>query len=443
MKKTLILLVILGGLVATAIVYKRQQDAALNTAAGRGAKAREYLLPDLKEAQVDKLRIKDAAAELNLVVSGDRRSASVQERGGYPANLEKINGVLQEFREQKISGKQQIGKGAWPRNGLVAPGEGNDGVGTLVEMQGESGKTLASVLLGNSISVTGGASSTTMDTGNQRLTRLTNDGETIWVVNNNFIDVTTKPDAWLDRAFVDVQKIKEVTVMPPDAKEGWKVVRNNDEEASFSLADGAVGEALDPGKITVTTLLSAPTFTDVVTKDKVPELFKGATKVKIVTFDGFTYDIQVLKKTENGADKYFMTVSVSAQIPDARPPVKDEKEADKKKADEAFANRKKILQDKLAKEQKFAGWGYEVSEYAVNTLFKKRSEIVQVSAKAEPPVAPAPAPAAAPSPSEPVTAPSPVAPPPTAPANPAPAPETQAAPAQAPSAPAAPATPGN
>lgn len=430
MKKTITLLLVLAGLVATGVFYKRQQDSILNSAINRGSKSRELLLPGMKDVQVNKLRIKDAASEINLVVGEDRTSASVQERGGYPASLEKINNVLQEFRDQKVSGKQQIGKGAWPRNGLVAPGEGSEGVGTLVEMQGAGGKVLASVLLGNSLSITGGASSTPMDGGTQRLVREAGDGETIWVVNNTFIDVTTKPETWLERSFVDVQKIREVTVIHPDAKEGWKVIRNNEEEASFALADGAVGEALDPGKITVSTLLSAPTFNDVVTKDQVAEVFKNATQVRIVTFDDFIYDIKVVKKTAEGSDKYFMTVDVSAKIPAERAPVKDEKEADKKKADEAFANGKKILEAKLAKEQKLAGWGYEVSEYAVNTLLKKRSEIVQVAAKATPAVVPGAAATgqAAPAPLMPSPAPAPSAPAPESaapvapPAEPAPAP---------------------
>ena len=255
--------------------------------------------------------------------------------------------------------------------------------------------------MGDQISTAGGRSSTQFDGGAQRFIRIPNDGDTIWVVSNTFFDMEPKPESWLDKDFFDVQKIKEVTVTPTEAVEGWKVGRPDEVTQEFKLLDAKVGEGLDGSKLTLTSLLSTPTFNDVVPKDKTEEVMKGAVSAKILTFDGFTYDVKVAKQSKDGSDRYYISFTVSADIPKERPPVKDEKEEDKKKADEAFASRKKAQEEKLAKEQKFVGWAFEVSEYTVNNLFKKRSEIVKVEAKSEPvpapeaPAAPTPAPAPA------------------------------------------------
>ena len=104
--------------------------------------------------------------------------------------------------------------------------------------------------------------------------------------------------------------------------------------------------------------------------------------MKITTFDGFAYDVQVAKQSKDGSDKYYVSLTVSADFPKVRAPVKDEKEEDKKKKDEEFASALKAKEDKLAKESKLSGWVYEVSEYTVNNLLKKRSEIVKLNVPA-------------------------------------------------------------
>lgn len=382
MKKILLLLIILGALIGTAVVYQNQQNASLNTAANRGIKLRELLLPGLDITAVRKFSIKDDKSAVNITISDDLKSATVTERGGYPASIDKLSSALADLREQKIASKQQIGKGAWAKNKLKAPGDGTEGIGTQVEMLGSGDKPLATFVLGGNVEIAGGKTSTPMMGGNQRSVRIPADGETIWVVSNTFFDLEAKPDSWLDKAFIDVQKIKDITVTAPKADDSWKVSRADENATEFTLADAKSGETLDAGKLPASSILSSPSFNDVNGKDKAAELLKDASKVKITTFDGFSYDVQVAKQSKDGSDKYYVSLTVSADIPKARAPVKDEKEEDKKKKDEEFATAKKAKEDKLAKEQKFAGWVYEISEYTVNNLLKKRSEIVKLNVPA-------------------------------------------------------------
>ena len=397
MKKILLLLIVLGGVIGTALYYQEQQNATLNTASAKGVKMRERLFPDLDISAVRKFKIQDAKSSVNIAVSNDLKSATVAERGGYPASIDKLGTALSELREQTIASKQQVGKGAWAKNTLKAPGDGTEGIGTQVEMIGTADKPLGTMVLGQNIDIAGGKSSTPMMGGNQRFVRIPEDGETIWVVSNIFTELEAKPENWLDKAFIDVQKIKDITVTAPKADDSWSVNRTDENATDFALVKPNAGETLDTSKLPASSILSSPTFNDVSGKDKTAELLKDASKVKITTFDGFSYDVLVAKQSKDGSDKYYVSVAVTAEITKERPPVKDEKEEDKKKKDEEFATAKKTKEEKLAKEQKFAGWVFEVSEYTVNNLLKKRSEIVKLevppatSAPTAPGSSPAPA----------------------------------------------------
>jgi hypothetical protein len=128
----------------------------------------------------------------------------------------------------------------------------------------------------------------------------------------------------------------------------------------------------------------------VLAKDKAAETFKDGVKAVLTTFEGFTYTVQAAKKSVDGSDKWYMTVTTTASIPQKREAAKDEKPEDKKQKDEEFDAQKKTLEEKLAKEKTCDGWVYQVTEYTINTLFKKRSEIIK---KEEPKADAAPAPA--------------------------------------------------
>lgn len=428
MKKLLILLVVLGGLVGFAVYYQNEQNRTLNTAATRGVRQREYLLPDLRIEALRKFILKDDKNTVTIAVSDDLKSAVVAERGGYPASMDKLSTTMSDLREQKISSKVQIGKTAWAKNKLKAPGDGTEGIGTQVEMKDGADKALATLILGDNTDISGTNNPNPMMGGtSQRLVRTLEDGETIWQVSNTFFDLEAKAENWVDKSFIDVQKIREVAVTAPNADDSWTINRAKETDTDFVLVTSQAAESLDNAKVSASSLLSSPSFNDVSPKDKAAELLKGATKVRITTFDGFTYDIQVAKQSKDGSDKYHMNVNVSADIPKARTPVKDEKEEDKKKADEAFAADKKSREEKLAKEQKFAGWVYEVSEYTVNNLLKKRSEIVKLevpkAADAAKPSAPVPGsqPAAGGSASAPIPVPQPAQITPATPPVPSPA----------------------
>ncbi|MDB6075918.1 MAG: hypothetical protein JWO89_3558 [Verrucomicrobiaceae bacterium] len=374
MKKILILLILLGGLIGVAVVSKKSKTQRLAVAA-----TREKLLDKLDASAIRKIRLKDGDKTVTLAAVGEEWT--VAERSGYPAAFSKITKSIQDLMDQKVGKKLSIGKSVWGEVKLLTPGDGDAAkAGFVVELLGDNDKPLKTLVLGESakVSKVGAPASPFGDSSNSRLVRLTDDGDTVWEVANQFYDLQAKPEEWIDKSFIEVQKIKTIEVTAPAADDSWKASRKTETETEFALENGKPGESLDNIKAGLTNLLSNPTFNDVLPKDQATaDFMKGATQVKISTFDGFNYTLKVLTKGEKGSEKYYLTVEATGDVPKERPAVKDEKPEDKKKADEEFATKKKTLEDRLAKAKKSAGWVYEVSSYALGSLVKKKSEVLK------------------------------------------------------------------
>jgi hypothetical protein len=418
MKKSILLLVILAGILGVAYYKKNERNSRLHRSSA-SVKTRELLFPDFDINGIKKLHIKEDKQETTIEIKGDQWV--VAERSGYPANKEKLQEVLMSLKYEPIKAGRRIGKDSWGKIGVNSPGDATAfGVGTLVELFDEAGTVKHSFVLGGSVTSSGGANDQMSMFGGgsgNRFVRL-KDQDTIWEIGNKYDNLVNKPAEWLLKDFIAISKIKDITVTAPKAEDSWKASRKAEADTEFTLEGAKPGESIDTGKADVTNLLSSPAFSDVLAKDKAAETLKDAVKAVITTFEGFTYTIQAAKKSVDGSDKWYMTVTTTAQIAGKREPAKDEKEEDKKKKDEEFAANKKTLEEKLAKEKACDGWVYEVTEYTINTLFKKRSEIVKVEEKKEPsapsvpgttpntpiPGVPAtPAPAPAPEPAKPAT----------------------------------------
>src|SRR5258708_29762507 len=71
-----------------------------------------------------------------------------------------------------------------------------------------------------------------------------------------------------------------------------------------------------------------------------------------------------------------MTWQLAANFPRERVPARDEKPEDKAKADKAWSDRQKQLDDKLAKTKALAGWAYLVPAWNVDPTLKERKDLL-------------------------------------------------------------------
>jgi hypothetical protein len=391
MKKIVILLVLLAAIAGAAYYQSNQRNSRLNRASSGATKTRELLLPDFDINGVKKLRIKEDKQETTVTVQGDQWV--VAERGGYPANKEKLQTVLMSLKYEKIKAGRRIGKDSWGKIGVNSPGDATAyGVGTLVELLDEAGTVKHSFVLGGKVTSSGGQDNQMSMFGGgpqgNRFIRLKNE-DTIYEIANQFSDLENKPEAWVLKDFIAVSKLKSIEVTAPKAEDSWKASKKAESDTDFVLEGAKPDEKLDDAKVTLSSLLSSPSFDDVLAKDKAAETFKDGVKAVLTTFEGFTYTVQATKKAVDGSDKWYMTVTTTAAIPQKRDAAKDEKPEDKKKKDEEFDAQKKTLEEKLAKEKACDGWVYQVTEYTINTLFKKRGEIIKKE-EAKKDTAPAP-----------------------------------------------------
>jgi hypothetical protein len=375
MKKSLLPLIVLAGLVGLAVVTKNKKEAKLSENVRRGVVTREFLLPDLDVNAIKTVKIKDKNGQVTLKQGADQWA--VEERSGYAVDFGKISQSLMALRETKIAGKQLLGEGAWKDENVLEPAEGvTEGTGILVNLLDEKGGEVAKVVIGGDVQVSGG-NSPQMGQSPQKLIRLPQDQGILWMVATDVGSLVAKPEEWLDKTFVAVQDMATLTVTAPVAEDSWKVSRASKDLTDYTLEGLKEGEEFDTAKLTLASLLSTASFNDVKPKSEAGELLKNSSKAVITTFDGFSYEVQVAKQSKDGADKYFMTVAVKADLPKARTPGKDEKEEDKKKLDDEFAAAQKTLTEKLEREKKLENWVFEVAEYTVNNLLVRRADLIK------------------------------------------------------------------
>lgn len=406
MKRNTILLIVLAALVGLAFYAKQGKTARLTTATAN-VKQRTLLLPDLPVNDIKKIRIREGDQQVNLGFTGGKWT--VAERNQYPASFDKISRALISLKDMKTTGGQPVAKEDLASLKLLEQqGESKESAGLQIDLMNDKSETLTSFIVGENVKTSGGVSAGSFSGPEEpRFVRITKEEGTAWLVSESFSEFRPNPADWLDKSFVDVRKLKSAQIA-----DFWGAERK-DENSEFTLMEPKNGDELDTAKAgSLATLLSNPTFNDILPKDKVtPEFMKNAIGAKLTTFEDFTYDVRLLDVKEPGKEgesKYYLTVSVAASIPGARTPDKDEKEEDKKKKDEEFAAKKKELEEKLAKEKSLEGSVFEVSNYTVSTLLKKRGEIL----RDKNPVPPAPeggSPRVEPEPA--ATAPDPVTPP--------------------------------
>ncbi len=391
MKRNVILLILLAALIGTTFVVQQSKQKRLGSA-NAGVKMREFLLPELSVTDtinnIRKLRIREGDNQINLAMTDGQWR--VAERSNYPAAFDKITSTLISLQQMKIAETQRLGKSAYGSVKLLAPGEGTpETTGMDVEMMSEKGGLLSSFIAGKNVASSGGASSGSFNgAGEQRFVRVPKDTDSVWLINDSLAQIQTAPQEWIDKSFIDVRKLMSVEITAAAPTDSWSAFRK-DENSEFKFPDNALGDELDTAKAgSLATLLSNPTFTDVLPKDKAtPEFMKNAISAKLHTFESFHYEVKLLEIKEGGKEaepKDYLSITVTAEFPKERTPEKDEKEEDKKSKDEAFAANKKALEEKLANEKKYEGWIYEVSSYNVSTLLKKRGEILRAKPKAPP-----------------------------------------------------------
>jgi hypothetical protein len=382
----LVLLVVLGGV---AMFLSRRNSAEwASTATSAGDKILTFPLND-----VSQVTIKTGGSELNLTKKKED-VWTVQERANYPADFDKVSGLLRKFWELKPVQDVKIGPSQLGRLQLTEPsGDANSSI--LVDFKGGD-QRLAAVLLGktyqrNSDQATGPLGG--FPAGRYLMTQ---DGTNrVFLVSDPLSEVQTKPEQWLNRDFVKVEGPKIIAVTGQTPPLNWSLARES-ATGPWKLADQKPDENFDVAKVSaITNAFASLIFADVLAPDAaVAETGLDQPSIaRVETFDGFAYEFKIGKVM---GDNYPVLVAVRAELPNERTALPDEKPEDKTRLDQEFQTRKKQLADKLEKEQKLTGRPYLIAKSTMEQVLKDRSTFMTDKASPSPsPTAPG-APSAAP-----------------------------------------------
>ncbi len=333
----------------------------------------QKLLPGLAVNDVAQITIKAGTNELNLAKRDNLWR--VRERGDYPANFAQISELLLKFADLKVAQSEDIGPSQLGRFELLPPGADKNS-GTLVEFKDQSGKTLNSVLLGKKHlrKPTGDSQFPGMgDEGwpDGRYVLAGADSKQLVVISDALDGAQPKPEQWLNKDFLSIEKPRSIELKFPEATNSWKLIRAS-ETNNWQLADAKGDEKLDASKVpNVTNPFSSASFNDA------NPLNNGSTTnctlLKVGTMDGFTYLAKIGMKLN---DYYPVSFAISAQIAAERIPAKDEKAEDKLKFDKDFKDLQSRLKEKLARESILTNWIYQVPAYSIDSLLTPRAELL-------------------------------------------------------------------
>ena len=91
------------------------------------------------------------------------------------------------------------------------------------------------------------------------------------------------------------------------------------------------------------------------------------------TLDDFNYTVKVGKKS---GDDYPITLAVTGPAPKERVAPADEKPEDKEKAEKAWKDQQKQIEDKLKQAKSFENRTYLAAAYTVDPLLKERKDLL-------------------------------------------------------------------
>ena len=372
-RKQFIILLVVVVLVGTAgwLVRKNRQESWQNSGQATGK-----LLPNFPVNDVAQVLIQTGTNTLHLVRQDNLWR--VQERANYPANFSQISDLLIKFGDLKISQRQDVGPSQLGRFELLPPGAGT-GAGTLIQFNDQSGKTIDSVLLGKkhvkkpaANPQAGGMPDESWPDG--RYVMVGANSKTLVVISDPLDSVDVKPDAWLNKDFVKIEKPNAISVSYPEKTNSWQLTRES-ETNDWVLANAKPAEKLDPSKVSgLTGAFSSLSFNDVLPPDTKPEIsgLTNVTSLTVETTDHFTYTAKIGPVSD---DVYPVSLTVMADLPTVRTAAQDEKPDDKTKLDKDFADTQKPLTDKLAKERRFSGWIFKVPTYSLSSILKTRAQL--------------------------------------------------------------------
>ena len=344
----IVLLLALGG----GALLVRQQSESRKPA--ESALLGQPLLRGLQAADVASVVIRQPKSVLTVVRKDDLWT--IAERGGFPADFDKVHDFVLKAIELKIGQAEPIGAKDRARLHL-------DAGGTSIEFRGADGKPLARLTAGDKYFKTA-PDDPGKALGDGRYVMLPGDDQRVFVVADALAQASTRSADWISKAGIAADKIASLEFRgAPGAPNGssWRVERAGD-NADWKLAGLRGDEKLDVTKANA----AAYAFGQIDIADVAPPETRpadaGLDKPAVATattFDGLTY---VLRLGKAEGDKSYASIAVSG-----------EPKAGQGKDAEARA---KKLAERLARERALAPYIVLIPKQKLGDIPGKRADLL-------------------------------------------------------------------
>jgi hypothetical protein len=337
-----VLLAVLGG--GAVLVYQQQHAREPSNVDTLG----RPLLKGLAAPDIASIRIAGPKSVITLEHKG--KAWVIDERGGFPADFDKVRSFVLEALELKIGQSEPIGAQDRARLHLLEPDKG-EGAGTLVEFRAADGKPLASLLVGEKYFKQAPADRATA-AADGRYVLLPADPGTVYVVSDPLAQASARSAAWIDRSGISAQKVKTLEVRLA-GEEPWKIERAS-ENAAWTLAGARAGEQVEVTKANAASYsLSLLELADVAppgTSAQSAGFDKPTATIVATTFDGLRYGFTVGKLEGQNYYLKFTREGESGNKKDAA---------------------------RLAREQALVPYTLLVAKSKLDDTLKKRSELLE------------------------------------------------------------------
>lgn len=370
-RKQLLILVAALALLAIAGAWIAQSQRTAWKAAD--PRIGQRLVPDVKLEDVTELALRDASAILTLV----RRDGSwlVKERAEFPADGERVRELLIKLAELKIVQAEPVAEAQRARLNLAEPsGPATSGAGTVFELKHGSGKSMARLLLGKTVTAktSGAGPSPEQGTPTGRYVMSGTDTTSVSLVSDPLETAQAKAESWLSKDLIRVERTRSVIATGPDGRQRFSLSRDA-ESLDWKLAGGGkpdLQKAQD-----VVSPLQGMSLADVVPDPAVAGAgLDRPIVIKALTFDGLTYTLRIGSKTAD--DRYYVALSISGEPPAKRAAPKGETAEESDRQDKAYAEQRARLTERLTREKKLERWTYLVARPGIEGMLRDRAQLL-------------------------------------------------------------------
>jgi len=347
----LLALAIVGG--AGFILLKRNRQSWTTHETGAGDK----VLPAFAYNDVASIHIKGAASQFHVVrQDGIWR---IPERDGYCANYPVIKDLLLRIRDLKVVQSDTLGASQLPRVELADP-MSRIGAGTVIEFADSAQKPIASLVVGKRHLRPQSQSDPYRLKGlfDGCYIRLLSDPENVMLVSDDLPAVNAEPQAWLDKSFIKIEKLKSLSLIASNGTTLWTLTRPAESQPwLLADADSEAGEVLDPAAASqIVEVLPFLSFVDVVPRDRANALMQSRPSMLFAeTFDHFFYSINF--SAAPAEQKILFTIKAKAEVSG------EGGEAEQKA--------------RLAREQALASWTFVADATTFQPIVRERAQLLQ------------------------------------------------------------------